>query len=165
MAECNVQSLLNSSACFGCLSPGEWDILELQLLCEILNSNPPVKLNSFTQGNVTIPNTNLASVSHGLGSRPNMFEVAMVCISTDGSFQVGDSIPVSDVISHSDTNSGGAGSMEMGSNSTHLWVSNNSALVSLASNIGGIQFAPPAGGPTQLINVSKWVFQFDALKF
>jgi hypothetical protein len=39
MATCNVQTLLRNAACFGCLSPGEWDILELQLLCEILNAS------------------------------------------------------------------------------------------------------------------------------
>jgi len=38
MATCNYQSLLNNAACFNCLSPGEQDILELQLLCEILNA-------------------------------------------------------------------------------------------------------------------------------
>jgi hypothetical protein len=39
MAQCNVQTLLKNAACFACLSPGEWEILELQLLCEIQNSS------------------------------------------------------------------------------------------------------------------------------
>jgi len=38
MATCNFQSLLANAACFNCLSPGQWEILELQLLCEILNA-------------------------------------------------------------------------------------------------------------------------------
>ena len=36
MATCNVQTLLANAACFECLSPGMWEIIELQLLCEIL---------------------------------------------------------------------------------------------------------------------------------
>ena len=36
MALCNVQTLLDDAACFACLSPGVQQILELQLLCEIL---------------------------------------------------------------------------------------------------------------------------------
>lgn len=38
MATCDVQTLLTSAACFDCLSPGLKRALELQLLCEILNS-------------------------------------------------------------------------------------------------------------------------------
>lgn len=36
MATCDVNSLFANAQCFACLSPGEWQILELQLLCEIL---------------------------------------------------------------------------------------------------------------------------------
>lgn len=36
MAKCNIQTLLNSAACFLALSTGEQEIVELQLLCEIL---------------------------------------------------------------------------------------------------------------------------------
>lgn len=37
MATCNVQSLLDEASCFACLSPGVLQVIELQLLCEILN--------------------------------------------------------------------------------------------------------------------------------
>jgi hypothetical protein len=36
MATCNINSLLDAGKCFACLTPGEMDIIELQLLCEIL---------------------------------------------------------------------------------------------------------------------------------
>ncbi len=36
MAACNINSLLESGKCFACLTPGELEIIELQLLCEIL---------------------------------------------------------------------------------------------------------------------------------
>ncbi len=38
MALCDVQTLMNSAACFACLPPGTQQIIELQLLCEILNA-------------------------------------------------------------------------------------------------------------------------------
>jgi len=38
MAQCNIQTLLNNAACFANLPPGMWDVIELQLLCEILNA-------------------------------------------------------------------------------------------------------------------------------
>ena len=40
MANCDVQTLLNNAACFACLPPGTLSVVELQLLCEILNSTP-----------------------------------------------------------------------------------------------------------------------------
>lgn len=38
MANCDIQSLLSSAACFLCQPPGVQAALELQLLCEILNA-------------------------------------------------------------------------------------------------------------------------------
>ena len=38
MATCNYQTLLNNAACFANLPPGMMEIIELQLLCEILNA-------------------------------------------------------------------------------------------------------------------------------
>lgn len=35
---CDVQTLLDESSCFSCISPGFWDLMELQLLCN-WNSN------------------------------------------------------------------------------------------------------------------------------
>jgi hypothetical protein len=42
MAECNPQELMSQAGCFACLSPSEKSTLELQLLCEIANTPPPV---------------------------------------------------------------------------------------------------------------------------
>jgi len=36
MAQCNVNDLMRDASCFTCLSPGIWQVLELQLLCNIL---------------------------------------------------------------------------------------------------------------------------------
>lgn len=38
MATCNVQALMDQAACFACLPAGIQQAIELQLLCEILNS-------------------------------------------------------------------------------------------------------------------------------
>lgn len=38
MATCNINELLDAGKCFACLTPGEMDIIELQLLCEILEA-------------------------------------------------------------------------------------------------------------------------------
>lgn len=38
MATCNVEALLESGKCFACLSKGQQEIIELQLLCEILGA-------------------------------------------------------------------------------------------------------------------------------
>jgi len=38
MATCDTASLFANSSCFTCLTLGQWQILELQLLCEILNA-------------------------------------------------------------------------------------------------------------------------------
>jgi hypothetical protein len=51
MSTCNVQSLLKNAACFNCLSPGEWDIVELQLLCEILSAGGGSASNGITCAN------------------------------------------------------------------------------------------------------------------
>ena len=39
MALCNVNTLMADAACFACQSSGVLQILELQLLCEILNQH------------------------------------------------------------------------------------------------------------------------------
>lgn len=54
MASCNVQELLDEAACFATLKPGERDIVQLQLLCNI-NSTIINALPICGQGN---PNTN-----------------------------------------------------------------------------------------------------------
>lgn len=36
MATCDTATLFANSSCFTCLTPGQWQILELQLLCEIV---------------------------------------------------------------------------------------------------------------------------------
>lgn len=38
MAQCSPQDLMNEASCFTCLSPGIWQVLELQLLCNIVNA-------------------------------------------------------------------------------------------------------------------------------
>lgn len=64
MAQCDVNSLFANAKCFACLSPGEWQILELQLLCEILavsgagGSTQQVYQNAGNpNGVVTVSNT------------------------------------------------------------------------------------------------------------
>lgn len=85
MATCNVQTLLNNAKCFACLSPGEWEILELQLLCEIMSgggvggqpfttriNSPIIAFNSIytnTTGRVMLIRTNV-SVAAGVGANP-----------------------------------------------------------------------------------------------
>lgn len=39
MAECNVQELMEEAKCFMCLSPGQMQMVKLQLLCDALGGN------------------------------------------------------------------------------------------------------------------------------
>lgn len=41
MAKCDVQTLIANAACFQCLTPGMWDLLIIQLYCEILKKKQP----------------------------------------------------------------------------------------------------------------------------
>lgn len=61
MATCNVQTLIKNAACFACLSPGEWEVLELQLLCEILNAGSS-SVGSIQVLTTTDTNPNTATI-------------------------------------------------------------------------------------------------------
>ena len=83
MATCNVQTLLSNAACFECVSPGMWEILELQLLCEILNSSG---MGSISVQSQTVPldsTSTLYQVAHGLGMAPRLLRVVLACIAPD----------------------------------------------------------------------------------
>ncbi len=48
MAQCNVPQLLANARCFQCLTPGQWRLLTLQLLCEIKTKiKPPPVTGNF----------------------------------------------------------------------------------------------------------------------
>lgn len=51
MAQCDPQALLDQAACFDCLTPGEWDLLIVQLLCEIKKKTvpPPIDTDMILQ--------------------------------------------------------------------------------------------------------------------
>src|SRR5690348_660855 len=42
MATCNVQSLMDDAPCFNALVPGQWQLVELVLLCRILQALDPL---------------------------------------------------------------------------------------------------------------------------
>jgi hypothetical protein len=92
MATCNVQSLLKNAACFGCLSPGEWDVLELQLLCEILSAGggggTSVLSHTFPLDNTTT----YFKFAHGLGRTPTIIGAVFHCIADDANtgYKAGD---------------------------------------------------------------------------
>lgn len=64
MATCDPQALLDSAACFDCLSPGLKRVLELQLLCEILNSGGGGGGGTVTSVSVTTANGVSATVTN-----------------------------------------------------------------------------------------------------
>jgi len=64
MATCDPQALLDSAACFDCLSPGLKRVLELQLLCEILNSGGGGGTGTVTSVSVTTANGVSATVTN-----------------------------------------------------------------------------------------------------
>lgn len=63
MATCNVQTLLDSAACFDCLSPGLKRALELQLLCEILSAGGGGGTGTVTSVSVATANGVSGSVA------------------------------------------------------------------------------------------------------
>lgn len=100
MAQCNVQSLLSNSQCFGCLSPGEWDIIELQLLCEILNAGGGSGL-SLKTATMPLDNSTLVySFRHGLPNVPVIVRAVFLCVSNDLNlhYSVGDEATCTDTL-------------------------------------------------------------------
>ena len=65
MANCDVQTLLNNAACFACLPPGTLSIVELQLLCEILNSSGGTGSGTGTLAGTVTPNGNITGAATG----------------------------------------------------------------------------------------------------
>lgn len=63
MAICDVQTLLANAACFDCLSPGLKRVIELQLLCEILNSGGGGGTGTVTSVSVATANGISGSVA------------------------------------------------------------------------------------------------------
>lgn len=88
MATCNVQTLIKNASCFACLSPGEWEVLELQLLCEILGASAAPA--TFTSGLFDLSNIdNDIIIPHGLGVTPKFVRVVTVCINGPGEGDLG----------------------------------------------------------------------------
>jgi hypothetical protein len=94
MAQCNVQSLLSNAGCFNCLSPGEWDVLELQLLCEILNvgGGSGIALQTQTQSLDNI--SKVYTFAHSIVTNPRIVIPVLLCKSNDAGsqYQVGDEV-------------------------------------------------------------------------
>jgi hypothetical protein len=98
MAKCDVQGLLNSAACFQCLTPGEQDLLETALLCSFLtNANNSTNVKTFVStifalGNIPsgpgVGGTYYA-IAHGLGSTPQVAGAYLQCVTNDTVLNVG----------------------------------------------------------------------------
>jgi hypothetical protein len=83
MATCNIQTLLSNASCFACLSPGEWDVVELQLLCEILNAPGSSGLNIQTKTLAINSAATTQQTPHGLGRTPMYLYAVFNCILND----------------------------------------------------------------------------------
>jgi hypothetical protein len=65
MATCNINTLLESGKCFSCLTTGEMDIIELQLLCEILSAGLSSGGSALLTGMIVMWSGTIATIPSG----------------------------------------------------------------------------------------------------
>ena len=86
-------------------STGEivWQTLSQFLINTAQASIPQVTIPQFS---LTLPLAGVHQVSHGLGGKPAIVQVAAVCTTNDGNFVVGDTVMLSNVTNDSDESAG-----------------------------------------------------------
>lgn len=88
MATCDTNTLLESGKCFACLTPGQMDIIELQLLCEI-NAACGGSGTGLDAGMIVMWSGTIATIPSGFGlcdgtlGTPDLRNRFVVCANAD----------------------------------------------------------------------------------
>jgi hypothetical protein len=109
--------------------------------------------SSFISTGIAIPASNtVASVSHGLGSTPSSWSVAIVCVTAEQGYSVGDEIDVSGLID----GDGGRMTSSWANSTTIGWIT------SVAS--GALSIRSRSINGTASITPANWALTFRAKK-
>jgi hypothetical protein len=138
-------------------------------ISSISSSYAPTFIKIYNSSPQSITTTGYAqSASHGLGVVPNLYSVSLVCVNSQGGYNVGDAIDMNPIISRFDVQVGAEnGTFSIWADNINVGVSSYSSTPenNLAAKIGDVGLCVKGGNGIFVISPSDWNLQFNGIVF